>query len=59
MTLHVYLRLNGLRLSSARGLGAGTIKSGSPALNVLPAVLDREQDWMAVPMLWQRFLCCP
>jgi len=31
-------------------------KSDSPALIMLPPVLDRGQDQVAVPMLWQRFL---
>jgi len=47
------------KLSPARGFEAGTIKSDSLELNMLPSVLGREQDRVTVPMLWRWLLYWP
>jgi len=39
------------KLFPARGFEAGTVKSDSLALNMLPSVLGRELDRVTVPML--------
>jgi len=41
------------KLFPARGFEAGTVKSDSLALNMLPSVLGRELDRVTVPMLRQ------